>query len=210
MSRSAWKARGLYAITDAQLLPGERLFVAVEAAIRGGAVLVQYRDKLGTAEERLERATRLQQLCQRLDCPLLINDDLELALKVGAAGVHLGQSDGSLLEARRQLGPDAIIGATCHDSLELAQQAQAQQVSYVAFGSFFPSPTKPQAQPAPLTLLGEAKQTLQLPVVAIGGITLESAPRVIESGADLVAVIHALFEGPDVQQRATQFANLFT
>jgi len=210
MSRSAWKARGLYAITDAQLLPGERLYEAVEAAIRGGAVLVQYRDKLGTAEERLERATRLQQLCQRLDCPLLINDDLELALKVGAAGVHLGQSDGSLLEARRQLGPDAIIGATCHDSLKLAQQAQTQQVSYVAFGSFFPSPTKPQAQPAPLTLLGEAKQTLQLPVVAIGGITLESAPRVIKAGADLVAVIHALFEGPDVQQRATQFANLFT
>lgn len=210
MSRSAWNARGLYAITDAQLLPGERLYEAVEAAIRGGAVLVQYRDKLGNPEERLERAQRLQQLCQRLGCPLLINDDLELALKVGAAGVHLGQSDGSLLEARRQLGPDAIIGATCHDSLALARQAQAQQVSYVAFGSFFPSPTKPQAQPAPLSLLSEAKRALELPVVAIGGITLDNAPGLIEAGADLIAVINALFDGPDVQQRATQFANLFT
>src|SRR5690606_42163932 len=93
-------------------------------------------------------------------------DDVELALKVGAAGVQLGQSDGSLLEARRQLGPAAIIGATCHDSLELAQQAQAQQVSYVAFGSFFPSPTKPQAQPAPLALLGEANTALAQPFVA--------------------------------------------
>lgn len=210
MSRTAWKSRGLYAITDAQLLPGERLFEAVEAAILGGAVLVQYRDKQGTTEERLSRAQRLQAICQRLGCPLLINDDLELALQVGAAGVHLGRTDGSLLEARRRLGPDAIIGATCHASLEFAREAQAQEASYVAFGSFFPSPTKPSAQPAPLDLLTEARRTLDLPIVAIGGITLDNAASVIAAGADLLAVINGLFDCADVRQRAAQFASLFT
>lgn len=201
------KLRGLYAITDSGLLAG-RLPEAVESVLRGGAVLVQYRDKSGDEGRREREARELLALCRGFGVPLLINDDLELALAIGAEGVHLGRGDGSLAEARRRMGADAIIGATCHDSLAFAEEARRNGASYVAFGACFPSPTKPGARLAPLSLLGEARR-LQLPVVAIGGITADNAGPVVAAGADCLAVISDLWCAPDITARARAFTHLF-
>ncbi|WP_421869004.1 thiamine phosphate synthase [Motiliproteus sp.] len=194
--------QGLYAITDATLTPDATLLDQVEQALRGGAAIVQYRDKSDQADQRLRQAKALAQLCRRYQRPLLINDDVQLALDSGADGVHLGQTDGSLEQARQHLGSDAIIGITCHDSLELAQQAQQGGADYVAFGAFFVSATKPDARPAPMKLLAEAKQQLSVPIVAIGGINRDNAGQLIEQGADMIAVIGDLFGHADVQASA--------
>ncbi|MDF2446408.1 MAG: thiE [Moraxellaceae bacterium] len=199
--------RGLYAITDSALLAG-RLLPAVAAALEGGARIVQYRDKSMDNARRESEARALLAICRRYEVPLLINDDLALAVRIGADGVHLGRSDGSLSEARRALGPDAIIGATCHDSLAMAEEAQANGASYVAFGALFPSSTKPGARTAPLALLTEAR-SLHLPVVAIGGITADNAAPVIAAGADCVAVISDLWNAPDITAHARAFTQLF-
>lgn len=200
----------LYAITDTQLLPGEKLFAAVAAALNGGCRRVQYRDKILDAEFRYAQASRLSQLCRAHDAQLIINDDIHLAKAVGAAGVHLGQSDTGLKEARMYLGPDVLLGATCHDSLALAQQAINEGADYVAFGRFFSSITKPEAPPAPLSLLREARQMLgDVPIVAIGGITLENAPSVLSAGADWIAVSHSLFSADDIKERAAAFCQIY-
>lgn len=201
---------GLYAITDNTLTPPSELVKAVEAALKGGAVLVQYRDKQGTAAERFQQASDLVALCRDFGVPLLINDDPELAHRVGAAGVHLGQSDKPLNHARSLLGADAIIGITCHDRLDLAETAQQGGADYLAFGRFYPSTTKPGASAASPGILREAK-TLGLPVTAIGGITLDNAEPLIQAGADLLAVVGGLFGGQaaDVETRAKAFTRLF-
>lgn len=204
--------RGLYAITDSQLLAGDRLLPWVEAALAGGARLLQYRDKSRDAAQRLDEASQLQALCQQYDVQLLINDDLPLAARLGV-GVHLGRDDGCLREARQQLGPQAIIGATCHASLEHAEQAIADGASYIAFGRFFQSSTKPGAPAATAELLQQARARFAVPIVAIGGITLDNAPSLLASGADLLAVIHGLFgadSAAEVQRRAQAFNELFT
>ena len=185
---------GLYLITDSQLLAG-RLLPAVEQALIGGAKLIQYRDKSTDTSKRLHEAQQLKTLCQRYNVPLIINDDLELAAQLGV-GVHLGQQDGSIALARQLLGQDAIIGATCHNSLEFAKQAATQGASYLAFGAFYPSSTKPLAQLAQLDTLTQAKQLFSLPVVAIGGITLDNAMPLIDAGANYVAVISDIFALP--------------
>ncbi|MGC8120118.1 thiamine phosphate synthase [Marinobacter sp. VGCF2001] len=201
---------GLYAITDNRLTPPESLLASVEAALTGGARLVQYRDKQSTAQERLTQARELNALCRAFNVPLLINDDPELAARVGAAGVHLGQGDRSLADARGMLGEDAIIGITCHHSLELAQAAASGGADYLAFGRFYHSATKPGAPPAEPHILAEAK-TLGLPITAIGGITGTNAEPLIRAGADLLAVVGGLFGGQpqDVEARARAFARLF-
>lgn len=201
--------QGLYAITDAKLTPPATMLDQVEAALRGGAQIIQYRDKSDDCAKRLEQAGQLAALCRDYQRLLLINDDPELAKAVAADGVHLGQGDGSLQHARELLGPGAVIGITCHDSLELALQAQRQGADYVAFGAFFPSSSKPQAHPAPLSLLSEAHQQLKLPVVAIGGISMDNAGQLINAGADMIAVIQSLFAAPDIEQQAQGFNNLF-
>ncbi|WPP43944.1 thiamine phosphate synthase [Pseudomonas sp. AN-1] len=203
--------RGLYAITDSQLLADGRLLPYVEAALRGGARLLQYRDKSGDAARRLREAEALAELCLRHGARLIINDDLELATRLGV-GLHLGQEDGSLSAARALLGREAIIGATCHARLELAEQARRDGASYLAFGRFFNSQTKPGAPAATPELLDEARARFRLPLVAIGGVTLDSAPELIARGASLVAVIHALFAAPnaaEVERRAHAFSQLF-
>jgi len=201
---------GLYAITDSRLTPPEQLLASVEAALRGGAVLVQYRDKHATSVERLRRATELTALCRNAGVPLIINDDPELAARVGAGGVHLGQQDTPLARARQLLGDEAILGATCHASTDLARQALAQGADYLAFGRFYPSATKPEAPAAPLAVL-EAARTLGRPVVAIGGITQANATPLIRAGADLLAVAGGLFgvSPAQTEQRATAFSELF-
>lgn len=191
----------IYAITDSQLMPGELLLEKSALALKAGLAFLQYRRKGGTDEERQQEATQLLKLCRQYQTPLIINDDLALALAVDADGVHLGQQDGSIADARQQLGPNKIIGATCHDSLELAQQAINEGTSYIAFGRFFPSNTKPNAKPASLNLLAQAKLSFDCPIVAIGGINHDNARQVITAGADYVAVVHSLFAGdqPDLQ-----------
>ncbi len=199
---------GLYAITDSLLLPASTIAEAVAAALRGGAVLVQYRDKTSTDTERLRIAQNLQTVCGEGGVPLLINDDPVLALRVRAAGVHLGQQDGSLSDARNRLGEDAIIGATCHGSIELAQQARAAGVDYLAFGRFFESQTKPGAGPASLSVLTEAA-SLGLPITAIGGIAAIHSEALINAGADMLAVVGGLFGADDIEQQARVFTQLF-
>lgn len=200
------KLRGLYAITDSQLLAG-RFLSYVEAALAGGVCLLQYRDKSDDAARRLREAEGLAKLCERYGTQLVINDDAELAARLGV-GVHLGQTDGPLTPARALLGRDAIIGSTCHAQLELAEQAAAEGASYVAFGRFFNSVTKPGAPAADLALLGQARARVQLPIAVIGGITLDNAAPLVAQGADLLAVIHGLF-GADSAQEVTRRARAF-
>lgn len=200
-------ARGLYVITDTGLLAGH-LLEAVEAALQGGAIAVQYRDKTTDNSRRLEEAIALRMLCRRHHIPLLINDDVELCVAVGADGVHLGQTDGSLWQARQRLGPAAIIGATCHDSLELAATAVDNGASYIAFGAIYPSSTKPGAAAASLDTLTAARKW-GLPVVAIGGITADNAAPVIAAGADCVAVISDLWRAADIAAHARSLSSLF-
>ncbi|MEY4590869.1 MAG: hypothetical protein RL497_2945 [Pseudomonadota bacterium] len=191
----------LYAITAPELLPGERLFSAVAQALEGGCGWVQYRNKtLKHPAERLQQAERLQRICAEQGAALIINDDVALAQAVGAAGVHLGREDGSIQAARAALGAAAIIGATCHDSLTFAAEAISEGASYVAFGRFFPSTTKPQARPAPLALIKQA-QALNTPVVVIGGINPHTLPLLKQAGARCFAVCEAVFGGEDVLAR---------
>ncbi|MDP9519181.1 thiamine phosphate synthase [Pseudomonas protegens] len=204
------KLRGLYAITDSQLLAGKFLKY-VEAALEGGVTLLQYRDKSDDQARRLREAETLLTLCERYKTRLIINDDAELAARIGA-GVHLGQSDGPLTPARALLGRQAIIGSTCHDQLPLAEQAAKEGASYVAFGRFFNSTTKPGAPTASLELLDQARASLHLPICVIGGITLENATPLVNHGADLLAVVHGLFgadSADEVTRRARAFNALF-
>jgi thiamine-phosphate pyrophosphorylase len=199
---------GIYAITP-ETADTEKLLAQVEAALQGGVAAVQYRDKSGDVARRHEQASELVALCRRHKVPLIVNDDLRLADLCDADGVHLGRDDGSLREARIILGRGKFIGASCYQSPDLALAAQAAGADYVAFGSFFPSPTKPEAAPADLTLLHEAARMLRVPIVAIGGITLANAPPLLEAGADCLAVLSALFDAPDIRAAARDLNQLF-
>lgn len=200
------KIRGLYAITDPTLTGAEQLLPACEQALRGGARLLQYRDKNADAITRFRRAKSLLALCREHGALFIVNDDPILASAVHADGVHIGQSDGGVERARALLGADAIIGVSCHDDVSLAQQVIDQGADYVAFGRFFASHTKPQARPADIRVLGHA---LPVPKVAIGGVTPDNAPSLLRAGADALAVIHALFSSDDIEATARQFASLF-
>jgi len=195
----AMKLRGLYAITP------KRLDRVVGAVGSGALCALQYRNKSADAAQRLREARVLAQLCRAHGVPLIVNDDIDLALAVDAAGVHLGRADGDLAAARARL-PGRLLGASCYDRLDLARRAVAAGADYVAFGSVFASPTKPAAVRAPLALFA---YDLGVPKVAIGGITLENAPQVVAAGADCLAVITDLFDAPDVAARARQYAKLF-
>jgi len=190
--------RGLYAITP----EGPGLIAKVRAALEGGIALLQYRNKRGTLEE----AKEIARLAREHGVPLIVNDDIQLALAVGADGAHLGRDDGDFSIARKKL-KGKILGASCYDRLELARAAVAAGADYVAFGSVFASPTKPGAVRAPLSLFGN---DLGVPKCAIGGITLANAPQVIAAGADLLAVISDLFDAPDIAARAKAYGKLFT
>ncbi len=202
------RLRGLYVITDTALIPDSHFAERVEAALRGGARLVQYRDKRQDAALRERLAGELVRLCRAYGALAIINDDIELAARVGAHGVHLGEDDASLEQARARLGERAILGASCYNRLELARQAAAQGADYIAFGSFFPSPTKPEAVPAGLDLLREA-QALRLPLCAIGGVSFERAAPLLAAGADMLAVISDVFAAADVEAAARRYAPLF-
>lgn len=196
---------GLYAITNG---PRDDLLEACEAAIDGGAVLLQYRDKTSDAARRLGEARALAALCAQRRIALVVNDDVELALASGAMGVHLGETDADIASARAVLGRCAIVGVSCYDSLERARVLAAAGANYLAFGSFYPSPTKPNARTATIQLLREAK-AFGLPLVTIGGITSENGAALVAAGANYLAVISGVFAAENVREAAQSLAALF-
>jgi len=200
--------RGLYAVTP-DMVDTTKLCSMVQAAIAGGANLVQYRNKSADSALRISQARALLEICRDSDIPLIINDHVKLCLALDADGVHVGATDGDLEAIRQRIGPDKILGASCYNQLELALQAEAQGANYVAFGACFSSETKPDAVRAELSLFSQAQSSIKVPVVGIGGITLDNAPSLITAGADSVAVINALWKHPDIALAAKQFSNLF-
>jgi thiamine-phosphate pyrophosphorylase len=199
---------GLYALTP-ERSDIDAMTRCVAAALSGGATMIQYRNKTATPKLRLRQALALRALCTGQGATFIINDDIDLASAVDADGVHLGCGDATIALARARLRPTALVGASCYDSLELAEAAVAEGADYIAFGSFFPSSTKPDAVRAGLPLLSTAKARWKVPVVAIGGITPDNARALIEAGADAVAVISALFDTADVTAAARSFVALF-
>lgn len=195
--------RGLYAITP-ELADSEMLLRSVAQALAGGIAALQYRRK---EKQNMGEAGTLARMCRARAVPFIVNDNVDVAIASGADGVHLGRDDGDLAAARSKL-KGRILGVSCYDSLAAARAAVAAGADYVAFGSVFPSPTKPAAVPAPLELFGDAR-SLGVPLVAIGGITLESAPQLLAAGADCLAVISDLFEAPDIAERARAYGKLF-
>ncbi len=200
---------GLYAITDSSLDDDNTLREAVEHALQGGARLLQYRDKSDDHGKRLRQASLLKTLCAQHDALLIINDDVALAKQCRADGVHLGRDDASVAQARAALGDGGMIGVSCYNQLALARRAQQQGADYVAFGAFYSSPTKPDAVVATLDLLQQAKAELTVPVCAIGGVTVDNAPALVEAGADMLAIISGVFQQPDIRHAASQFSQLF-
>lgn len=199
--------RGLYAITQ-QTNDTPRLLAVVRAALDGGARMVQYRDKTRRTALRIDQASQLHALCKLYGALFIVNDDVNLAQAVNADGVHLGELDDKLEKARAKM-PDKIIGVSCYNQLERAIDAEQRGANYVAFGSFFASDTKPDAVRASLDLLRDAWQHVSIPIVAIGGITVDNAAEVIEAGADAVAVVRAVFDADDVMHAARSFSQLF-
>lgn len=199
--------KGLYAITP-DIQDTAELLYKVRLALQGGAQLVQYRNKAADTALRLKQAHALRGLTGEFAVPLIINDDAVLAQQADADGVHLGGEDGSVAAARAVLGNDKLIGVSCYNRLDLAHDAARQGAGYVAFGSFFASTIKPNARVATPDLLQHARREIALPLVAIGGITVQNGAQLLEAGADALAVISALFAAPDIQGAARQFSNL--
>jgi thiamine-phosphate pyrophosphorylase len=199
--------KGLYAVTP-DVADTALLLAKVETVLAAGARLLQYRNKSADAARRGEQARALRAVCRRHAATLIINDDVTLARAIDADGVHVGADDPALAIAREQLGSQKIIGVSCYDDLQRARAAATQGADYLAFGSFFASAVKPGAVRAPLSVLPAAR-ALGVPVVAIGGITLDNAGGLIAAGADAVAVISALFAAPDPAGATRDFCRLF-
>lgn len=206
--------RGLYAITpllavDAGTPAEEKWLEAIDAALLGGAKLLQFRDKSTDAQRRLRLGLALRARCRERGAYFVVNDDLALALQLAADGLHIGGQDGELPAIRQALPAGKLLGVSCYADLERAHQAIAAGANYVAFGAVATSKSKPAAKPMPAHFLTEARQALQAPICAIGGITLARAPALIDSGADLLAVIDDLFAAKDIQAQASAYQFFF-
>ena len=206
--RDSFIIKGLYAITP-DMADLNTLIHKTKLVIEGGAFMVQYRSKIQDRDVKMHQCAAILRLCREYGVPCIVNDDVEMCLILEADGVHLGVNDDNIAEVRRILGDNAIIGSSCYDQLERAKQAQKEGASYVAFGAMFPTPTKPRAPRAPLALLKEAKSEIHIPIVAIGGITVNNAHDVIESGIDAVAVITSLYEAKSIKETAETFLKMF-
>jgi thiamine-phosphate pyrophosphorylase len=198
------KLSGLYVITATETTVED-----VASAIRGGASIVQYRDKTNDVPKRLREASAIRKLCAEKGVLFIVNDDVDLAATVDADGVHVGRQDAACTSARERLGEDAIIGVSCYNDYARAEAAAGAGASYIAFGAFFGSPTKPDAPRATTDLIVRAKEALSLPVVAIGGITPQNGASLVTAGADMLAVITAVFSQPDIAGASRQFSDLF-
>lgn len=205
MSEKSLTISGVYAITQ----PGPDMLAQVEAALAAGVSILQYRDKQSSVSQRIDFARQLGQLCQRYKALFIINDDCELALEVDADGVHVGKDDGAVAQARSRLGAEKLLGVSCYNDLDLALAAEAAGADYVAFGRFFPSVTKPDAIQADIDTLRQASKQLNIPIVAIGGITAENGGSLLQAGADSLAVIHGLFGEGDVAANTRDYTALF-
>lgn len=202
-----WPRRGLYAITPDEK-DTARLLARVHTVLQAGAAWLQYRNKSADDALRNNQARQLQPLCREWRVPLIINDDWRLAAAIGADGAHLGEDDGELVAARAALPRGALLGASCYADLGLARRATAAGADYVAFGAFYPSSTKPHARRATPDLLRDAAE-FGLPRVAIGGITPDNAPPLIQAGADLIAVISGVFDAPDPAAAVRAYLSCF-
>lgn len=207
MNPDPWPRRGLYLLTPDEP-DTDRLLARLAPVLAVGPALVQYRNKSANAAMRRAQATEVLTACRAAGVPMLVNDDWRLAAELGADGAHLGQHDGTLADARAALGPGALLGASCYDDLARAAAAAAAGASYLAFGAFFPSGTKPGARRAPPGLLRDSAR-LALPRVAIGGLTPDNAAPIVAAGADLLAVIGAVFDASDPAAAARAFQRLF-
>ncbi|HEY9050450.1 MAG TPA: thiamine phosphate synthase [Gammaproteobacteria bacterium] len=201
--------RGFYAITDEKLIAENIFTETVEQALLGGARIIQYRDKSSDTKKRLSQASALKIICDQHNAVLIINDDIELALEVDADGVHIGIHDMPLTQARKKIGHKKIIGVSCYNKFELAEQAVTEGADYIAFGSFFSSQIKPHAAQATPDLLIKAKQQFDIPVCSIGGITSDNANLLIESGADMVAIISDIYSSDNVLAASQRISQLF-
>lgn len=204
-----FEIKGLYAITDTANLSSEIMLIRTEEILRAGANLLQYRNKQADENTRITEAEQLRELCRQFSVPLIINDDIALAVQIGADGVHLGKTDSTIADARKRLGDKAMIGCSCYNNLDRAQQAAKSGADYIAFGAFFPSPTKPEAAHATPDIIQTAKQKFKLPVVAIGGITPENGRSLIDAGADMLAVISGIYASKTPFNTATKYIDLF-
>ena len=209
MSRHV-KVGGLYVITDRQLIPRDHFVEAVEAAVRGGATMVQLREKETPRQEVIRLGRELLAVTRRYGALLIVNDHPAIAREVGADGAHVGREDPPVTEARATLGPEAIIGASCYGDAARAVAAEQAGADYVAFGTPFPSPTKPKRTDISLGIFREVKRQVKVPVFAIGGITVDNARQVIDAGADGIAVVSGVFAAPDVEAAARALAQLFS
>lgn len=206
--RDSFIIKGLYAITpDSADL--NTLIQKTKSAIEGGAFMVQYRSKIQDRDVKMQQCAAILRLCREYEIPCIVNDDVDMCRILEADGVHLGEKDDNIAEVRHILGEDAIIGSSCYDQLDRAKSAQKEGASYVAFGAMFATSTKPNAPRASLALLKEAKREIQIPIVAIGGITVNNAHDVIKTGIDAIAVINSLYEAKSIKETAETFAKMF-
>lgn len=203
------KLGGLYVITDTKLIPRQRFIDSVEAAVRGGANMVQLREKETPAEEMIQLGREILAVTRRYGALLIINDHPAVAKAVGADGAHVGREDPPVHEARALLGPEAIIGASCYGDVTRAVAAEQEGADYVAFGTPFPSPTKAKRTDLSLSIFQEVKQRVKVPVFAIGGITIDNARQLLEAGADGLAVVSGVFAAADIEAAARALAQLF-
>ncbi len=206
--RDSFIIRGLYAITP-DMADLNTLIQKTQSAIEGGVFMVQYRSKIHDHDVKMQQCAAILRLCREYEIPCIVNDDVDMCRSLEADGVHLGEKDDNIAEVRRILGEDAIIGSSCYDQLERAKQAQKEGASYVAFGAMYPTSTKPNAPRASLALLREAKSQIQIPIVAIGGITVNNAHDVIETGVDAIAVINSLYESHSIKETAETLSQMF-
>ena len=202
--------KGLYVITDQKLIPRDRFIETVEKTIRGGAKIIQLREKDTPEEEIIRLGKELLKITRRYGIPLIINDSPKLAMEIGADGVHLGKDDTEISEARKILGGEAIIGVSCYGDIERGLQAEKEGADYLAFGTPFFTPTKPDRKTTPFEILKEAKRRIKtIPIFAIGGITKGNAKSVLETGVDGIAVITAVFSSPNTEEAARSLAEFF-
>ncbi|MBF0263632.1 MAG: thiamine phosphate synthase [Gammaproteobacteria bacterium] len=203
------KIHGIYAITDPDLISEHDLIAKVQAAIDGGISVLQYRNKKATPLQQEQQAQLLRHICQQHQVTFIINDNVELALKIKADGVHLGKKDGSIKKARERLGQQAIIGISCYNEIGRAIEAQEAGADYIAFGRFFSSKTKPEAVQANTNLIKQAKVKLEIPIVAIGGINLTNIKQLTDLSVDATAIIHDIFSQKDIESHCHKLKNFF-
>jgi thiamine-phosphate pyrophosphorylase len=201
---------GLYVITDKKLIERDNFIETVEKSIKGGARIVQLREKETFYDEIILLAKELLKVTKKYDVPLIINDSPEIARETGADGVHLGGDDTSIDNARSLLGSEAIIGVSCYNQIERGLNAIKSGADYVAFGTPYNTPTKPDREPTSIEILNKAVNLINIPVFAIGGITKDNAKAILETGVDGIAVITSVFGSPDPETAARELANLIT